>query len=1078
LLAAGGLLPAQTTLNPVPGRILGHAAKPDSLTDVVFPATRTPNLPEGREFFAPQSVAVDTTGAEPILYVADTGNHRVLVFRGSDQWLKDEWGRPRLANLVLGQRDFYTTAPTGPGFGLDWGFTTPSSVALDKNGNLFVYDAGNNRVLRFPKPLEQTGDDIGRPDLIIGQPSLKQRNPNMSTNANQPPSASSLKSNSNATGLLAASIAFDNDGNLWVVDPGNNRALRFPSEIVGGPRNVEPGFTGIQANVVLGQPDFNTALINPGQGNKPENRLNKTRMRYPSAVAVDSQGNVFVSDDLSRILVWRRGSLVTNANADRIMGLVVAVPGQPAPPAVNNVGFAFNFTNTGILDDGPRAIWTSGDVIFVADTENNRILRFPPLADWPAESTSSLSPSAEHVVGQEDFFSGQANRTVQWEPTSHSLAGPAGGGVATYSDGRKEFFIADTRNHRVLVFPDMTAGRDVADAVRLVGQLNWEYRSVNYIEGREVSMGSVQVPVGQNRILTLLGLAVALDEHSSPPRLYISDTGNNRILCYADARKVNFDPNGVTDRADFIIGQVDPFRGLINSPTNDINSPSDTGMFLPTALKVDEEGNLWVADTGNGRILRFPRPFDTPGNHQKADLVLGRPDFSARVNSEVAKNTLFRPTGITFTMDGDLVVSDLGHNRVLMFQKPFGTGMEAALVLGQPDFFTQDAGGELNRLNLPFDVAIDPDNRLYVADYGNARIAVWNRITEQQPDSNMALAVRFPNPGITPTSLTVNHETAELWVTDDRRSTNYPWGRLFRFPRYDQLAAQFALTGEFAPTWVAAQYLPGSPAFDTRGALYMVDAGHRMTVLYPAATIANWGSGSPLATPGMVAQLKAPGLWFSDEVIRGEGSPLPKTLNDYTLYVNGTPAPIIQMRGDEIRFQVPNNAPTNGGADFMLRKESYEDTVAYARWTMSPASPAMLTANSPGGGQIRAINQNGKENSLVDPAKPGEEITLFLTGYGPLANAPEDGTAGEVEVPVDGQLFIASAQTAAEIISSTLDPSEPGVWRIKAKIPSTVTGNPQRNFVAPTILLYKSIPSNLVNPVSNTRIETTLVVKP
>src|ERR1700753_946258 len=41
------------------------------------------NLVEGREFFAPEAVAVDTSVSPAILYVVDTSNNRVLVWKNA-----------------------------------------------------------------------------------------------------------------------------------------------------------------------------------------------------------------------------------------------------------------------------------------------------------------------------------------------------------------------------------------------------------------------------------------------------------------------------------------------------------------------------------------------------------------------------------------------------------------------------------------------------------------------------------------------------------------------------------------------------------------------------------------------------------------------------------------------------------------------------------------------------------------------------------------------------------------------------------------------------------------------------------
>lgn len=106
------LLEAQTIFNPAPSRIVGQAVLQQQgvLTAIA------PNLVEGREFNNPQSLALDTSVTPPILYVADFGNNRVLVWKNASGFTKGDY-----ADLVIGQRDLRSTSPEGPGADLSTG---------------------------------------------------------------------------------------------------------------------------------------------------------------------------------------------------------------------------------------------------------------------------------------------------------------------------------------------------------------------------------------------------------------------------------------------------------------------------------------------------------------------------------------------------------------------------------------------------------------------------------------------------------------------------------------------------------------------------------------------------------------------------------------------------------------------------------------------------------------------------------------------------------------------------------------------------------------------------------------------
>src|SRR6267378_8189814 len=153
LLSCATTLAAQVTLSPNAARVVGHPRL--TLT------TASPNLVEGRELNAPQGIAIDASVNPPILYVSDTGNNRVLAWLNASQFAN---GAP--ADVVIGQKDKFTTFAQGPGTKFSVGLSSPTGLAVN-NGNLYVVDSGNNRILRFPTPTSQT-DQL--PDLVIGQP--------------------------------------------------------------------------------------------------------------------------------------------------------------------------------------------------------------------------------------------------------------------------------------------------------------------------------------------------------------------------------------------------------------------------------------------------------------------------------------------------------------------------------------------------------------------------------------------------------------------------------------------------------------------------------------------------------------------------------------------------------------------------------------------------------------------------------------------------------------------------------------------------------------------------------------------
>ncbi len=267
-ITASVCLLAQTPqYNPAPTRAFGQAQ--------LAVESGNPNLVEGREFYLPQSIAFDNSVNPPIVYVADVVNNRVLAWKNSAAIAKGN-----TADLVIGQNDLSSTIAGGPGHAQTIGLTAPAALAVDSKGNLYVADAGNNRILRFPQPFAQTSMPI-TPDLVIGQHSFNSGNaPNEGAGI---PSAKTLAMSSGS--IYTTGMTFDKQGNLWVTDPLNNRVVRFPASALSA-GTMEPS-----ADFVLGQVTFDTNTILANR-----TRLTKTTLIQPSGLAFSEAGDLYISD--------------------------------------------------------------------------------------------------------------------------------------------------------------------------------------------------------------------------------------------------------------------------------------------------------------------------------------------------------------------------------------------------------------------------------------------------------------------------------------------------------------------------------------------------------------------------------------------------------------------------------------------------------------------------------------------------------------------------------------------------------------------------------------------------------------
>jgi sugar lactone lactonase YvrE len=148
---------------------------------------------------APNALAFDSSGN---LWVVD--GHRVLKYAAP-------LSTHEAASLVIGQNTFTNSSTVTTSTGLD----SPTGLAFDSAGNLWLADKLNNRVLEYTAPFST----FEAASLVIGQPNFTS---SFTTPVTQP-TATSLNQ---PTG-----VAFDSSGNLWVADWSDGRVLRYGASV-------------------------------------------------------------------------------------------------------------------------------------------------------------------------------------------------------------------------------------------------------------------------------------------------------------------------------------------------------------------------------------------------------------------------------------------------------------------------------------------------------------------------------------------------------------------------------------------------------------------------------------------------------------------------------------------------------------------------------------------------------------------------------------------------------------------------------------------------------------------------------
>lgn len=353
---------------------------------------------------------------------------------------------------VIGQADFVSARPNRGGSATAATLAQPLGNIATDGSKLYIADTANSRVLGFNSIPSSNGAVA---DFVLGQSSVSGISPGTAANR------------------LAQPGSVYTDGNrLVVADSGNNRVLIW---------NTLPQTTGALPDVVLGQADFNSS----------QSGTSERLLAYPTAAILAGNRLVVADQNNNRVLVWNQIPTVSNTPADQVLGqtsFVTNVAEDAAeqmnrPVALWSDGFRllvadsgnnrvlawqlfpqqqfaaradyvigqtdFNRSTVGSSSSTlrtPFGVSSDGTYLYIADSGNNRVLRFDgfPLANGLA---------ASEVYGQADFTHNTANDAdqdadIDDTPDATTLNGASGVYV---SNG--VLYVTDRNNNRVLQFP-------------------------------------------------------------------------------------------------------------------------------------------------------------------------------------------------------------------------------------------------------------------------------------------------------------------------------------------------------------------------------------------------------------------------------------------------------------------------------------------------------------------------------------------------------------------------------------------------------------------------------------------------
>ncbi len=688
------------------------------------------------KLWLPHGVIVDRTTAQEKLYIFDAGNNRIL---GLDLENCYNLGTCS-ADLVIGQPSMNSSACNGDSGFQNYPVRAPAgrdtlcgekesqlsiteggsgaSMVVDGSGNLYVPDFFNNRILKYVSPF--TTDTLA--DDVWGQDNYRKNDCNKGKGN---PDATSLCFTWGDSNNWTAGVDIEANGNLWVVDSGNNRTLRFP-----------PGSK--TADLVLGQSDFNSR----------SRGTNLNQMSDPCCVRVNSQGWVYVVEHKNgRVLRFKPP--FTNGMVGEIFASGLKSPSgidiDPTEPEAVWIVNQQNQTlelwdettktirrkvgwegNGNVLGDasGSVGIDSSGNILVALGIGNysDDIILFEKGGSTtqpsrrlfnnhlPKNNVNSKefgqAVTGVEVAGNQLVVSEENGRVLFWNnpnPANLSNGSPADGYLSGFSNTVIDGF--DKRDKSCCMA--IKAGNN---HLWVKGNLAGGVPNRILVYQLPLTTGETPIKVLEGSIPTLDGGSIDLNKigwglapSSDGSYLWVSQRDTNRVFRIKN-------PLLESPVVDAILGQTTSSGVLCNRG----GMKNNTTLCKPSSLSFDNYGNLYVSDhalenTGNKRFLVFKENLFPTNNAEMIFAPAASKIFPNIATWEPAFDSQNRMV-IGFNPYHD--ANPRGGWFPAVYNDPLSETTE-------PDYFLNDY------YSMAFSTAFDESDNLYVADLNRGKVLAY-----------------------------------------------------------------------------------------------------------------------------------------------------------------------------------------------------------------------------------------------------------------------------------------------------------------------------------------------------------------
>lgn len=859
-----------------------------------------------------------------------------------------------------------------------------SGVAVDSAGNVFAADNGNNLVVKIS---------------LSGILTIVAGTGNAGFSGDGAAAATADLS-------LPAGLTVDGGGNLYIADSANNRIRRVTPD----------GRIG----TVAGNGSHNLAG-SIGDGGAAMNAL----LNSPSSVAVDRSGNLYIAE-VSRI---------RKVDPTGIISTVASFSGSLA---VDHAGSLY------VGDTVARRVHkldAAGTVTTVAGNG-----QAASAGDGGLATNAALNPRAIALDSAGNLYIADDNRIrkVGLDGIIHTLAGTGlsgfsgdGGAAAAAqfltpqalaADASGNLYVADTFNFRIRRIDSN------GNIVTVAGSGSAYF----YGDGGPATRAQLRWPDG---------VAVSADGN-----IFISDSANDRI------RKVS--PDGTIST---IAGTAS--RGF----SGDGGRATDAHLNYPRGLALDSAGALYFADVYNHRVRKI-----TPDGLIRTIAGTGEPGFSGD-GGQALEAQLYYPQGVALDpRTGNLYIADSSNYRIRIVA-PDGT-IRTVAGTGE-EGFSGDGGPAISaRLAAPSAVAVDRSGNVYFVDStvcypvacgsDRSKTDVSNQRV-RKVDTNGIIATVAGNglmdfagdggPAISaslcfPEGIALD-SSGNLYIVDAGNNA------IRKVDSAGIISTLALVTVDTEPSYLnlnVDDYLKagGAAALDPAGNLYIADLlNQRVRKItfspylsgQPAVNSASFRPGS--VAPGSIVSIF--GFNLASDIQRFASAPLPTVLTDASVAINNVAAPLLFVSPTQINAQVPFETPS-GVVPLEVKRTGMSS--GKGSLSVTAAAPGIFTMGSgdqgaivTSGGELAAL-KGSLAGIAARPARPGEFISIFLTGLGDVRNRPASG-APPPPTSLSETLLNPTATIGTATVTPTFSGLAPflvGIYQVNVQVPeATPSGTVQ-----------------------------------